>query len=62
MLAGLAKSLSLDTSSSREFKKSSHGIFVHTHVLPLTLKLQKEIRGRKYKVGCESRRGAGVKV
>jgi hypothetical protein len=36
--------------TSDKHPKTKHGLFVATALMPLMLQLQKEIRGRKYKV------------
>jgi hypothetical protein len=49
--AGFTKSLTADSNSPRNGElKSQHAIFVHSQLLPLTLRLQKEMRGRRCKV------------
>jgi hypothetical protein len=64
MLSSFAKSFSIDSSAAsgrgepgrwghsagQQQPPSAHSTFVRTSLLPLTIKLQKEVRGRKYKV------------
>jgi hypothetical protein len=51
VFAGFAKSLTAESPSPRNGgKKSQHEVFISSQVLPLTIKLQKEMRGRRYTV------------
>jgi hypothetical protein len=46
--AGFAKSFTGEDAAPQ----SAHGKFIYSQVLPLTAKLQREIRGRHYKVSA----------
>jgi hypothetical protein len=54
VFAGFAKSLTAESASKGNGAggkpKSQHEVFISTQVLPLTIKLQKEMRGRRYTV------------
>jgi hypothetical protein len=50
VFAGFAKSLTAETPKVGGKAKSQHEVFISTQVLPLTIKLQKEMRGRRYTV------------
>jgi hypothetical protein len=52
VFAGFAKSLTAESPSKGNGgkPKSQHEIFISMQVLPLTIKLQKEMRGRRYTV------------
>ena len=56
VFAGFAKSLTAESSSKGNGgkAKSQHEVFISTQVLPLTIKLQKEMRGRRYTVRIHS--------
>jgi len=48
MFANLSKSWG--GASTPKEPQTQNGLFVHNHLLPIVVKLQTEIRGRKYKV------------
>jgi hypothetical protein len=52
VFAGFAKSLTAASPSEGNGgkPKSQHEVFISSQVLPLTIKLQKEMRGRRYTV------------
>jgi hypothetical protein len=50
VFAGFAKSLTAESPKVGGKAKSQHEVFIGTQVLPLTIKLQKEMRGRRYTV------------